>query len=233
MSNRKPSIRNITTHDISEILETYNKYRFSYLETYKTHALSEHSAIAKAFPNISFRSTYRIKSYDSTLEKAYERELKDTYDIHGGRHIIREVDGIQTEDILIEHCYKIMEFLLNEYYPKNNILPIEGTFKDYIKTPKENGYAAIHISCLEEDRKFETQIKTEKMSEVAQIGRASHSSNYKPRFPGKYALTKLPFYIIPTTDVNGCTYIYEPNFEETFCHYYGMTYDEYLKKYEN
>jgi guanosine-3',5'-bis(diphosphate) 3'-pyrophosphohydrolase len=54
---------------------------------------------------------------------------------------------------------------------------IAGRFKDYISTPKANGYQSIHTSVtLREPRnqKIEVQIRTEEMQEVAESGVAAH-----------------------------------------------------------
>ncbi len=54
---------------------------------------------------------------------------------------------------------------------------IAGRFKDYISTPKSNGYQSLHTGVtLREPRnqKIEVQIKTPEMSDVAENGVASH-----------------------------------------------------------
>ncbi len=54
---------------------------------------------------------------------------------------------------------------------------IAGRFKDYISTPKPNGYQSIHTGVtLREPRnqKIEVQIRTREMHDVAENGVASH-----------------------------------------------------------
>jgi GTP diphosphokinase / guanosine-3',5'-bis(diphosphate) 3'-diphosphatase len=54
--------------------------------------------------------------------------------------------------------------------------PIEGTMKDYISNPKENGYKSLHLSVRDPQTKypFEIQIRTLEMDEFAEYGVAAH-----------------------------------------------------------
>jgi GTP pyrophosphokinase len=46
--------------------------------------------------------------------------------------------------------------------------------KDYIALPKPNGYRSIHLTFFQDGHSIEIQIRTEKMHQEAQFGRASH-----------------------------------------------------------
>ena len=52
---------------------------------------------------------------------------------------------------------------------------IPGKFKDYISTPKKNGYQSIHTTLIgPQNQRVEVQIRTEKMNDLAERGLAAH-----------------------------------------------------------
>ncbi|MBP9752640.1 MAG: bifunctional (p)ppGpp synthetase/guanosine-3',5'-bis(diphosphate) 3'-pyrophosphohydrolase [Proteobacteria bacterium] len=69
----------------------------------------------------------------------------------------------------ITECYQALGIIHQEF----SVVP--GRFKDYISTPKPNGYQAIHTVILGPfNTKIEIQIKTTKMQEFAEHGLAAH-----------------------------------------------------------
>ena len=53
--------------------------------------------------------------------------------------------------------------------------PVQERFKDFIATPKSNGYQSIHTTIIGADGKMvEIQIRTKGMDATAEIGVASH-----------------------------------------------------------
>ena len=85
--------------------------------------------------------------------------LEQITDIIGFRIILNNVDD----------CYKT----LGIFHKKWNCIP--GKFKDYISSPKINGYKSIHTSVIGSNKKpIEIQIRTHEMHEFAERGIASH-----------------------------------------------------------
>ncbi len=71
----------------------------------------------------------------------------------------------------VEDCYKALGVIHTKYHM------IPGGFKDFISTPKSNGYQSLHTLVMgPEQRCVEIQIRTYEMHEVAELGVAAHWS---------------------------------------------------------
>ena len=90
---------------------------------------------------------------------------------------IKDVSFEQLSDIMafrvmvdkVEDCYRVLG-VVHTSYPT-----VPGRFKDYISTPKRNGYRSIHTSIIGPQRhRIEIQIRTHQMHEVAELGVAAH-----------------------------------------------------------
>ncbi len=69
----------------------------------------------------------------------------------------------------VEECYAVLGIVHQIY------TPIQERFKDFIATPKSNGYQSIHTTVFGRGGKmFEVQIRTKAMDETAEIGVAAH-----------------------------------------------------------
>jgi guanosine-3',5'-bis(diphosphate) 3'-pyrophosphohydrolase len=69
----------------------------------------------------------------------------------------------------VEDCYHALG-IFHSAYP---VVP--GRFKDYLSTPKPNGYRSLHTGVIgPEKQRIEIQIRTQEMHEVAELGVAAH-----------------------------------------------------------
>lgn len=103
----------------------------------------------------------RVKRAYSLFKKLqkYQGDLSHIYDIIALRIITRS-----TAD-----CYSTLGAIHEAYQP------VPGRIKDYISTPKPNGYQSIHTSVFSKNGTvFEIQIRTDLMDEEAERGIAAH-----------------------------------------------------------
>ena len=71
----------------------------------------------------------------------------------------------------VGQCYQVLG-AIHGRYPT-----VPGRFKDYISTPKPNGYRSLHTGVIGPERqRIEIQIRTAGMHEVAELGVAAHWS---------------------------------------------------------
>lgn len=81
---------------------------------------------------------------------------------------------IMTEDVAT--CYQALGVIHTHYQT------IPGSFKDFISTPKNNGYQSLHTVVMGPQQRFiEVQIRTEEMHRIAELGVAAHWSYKQAR----------------------------------------------------
>jgi len=112
--------------------------------------------------------------YDSNKIKIYSR-VKHYYSIYMKMQRkgvnIEEVLDLMAIRILVDKeidCYKVLGYIHLEYNP------LIARFKDYVATPKENGYQTIHTTVFYNSKIHEVQIRTNDMHKVAEYGIAAH-----------------------------------------------------------
>jgi len=82
---------------------------------------------------------------------------------------ITDIIGFRITLSSVDECYKT----LGIFHKRWNCIP--GKFKDFISSPKINGYKSIHTSVIGSNKKpIEIQIRTHEMHEFAERGVASH-----------------------------------------------------------
>lgn len=88
---------------------------------------------------------------------------------------LADIVGFRIVTSSVGECYA----MLGQIHEKYHTIP--GHFKDYISTPKVNGYQSIHTAVIgPQQQRIEVQIRTEDMNEIAEYGIAAHWG-YKQR----------------------------------------------------
>ncbi|AFS47474.1 (p)ppGpp synthetase, RelA/SpoT family [alpha proteobacterium HIMB5] len=145
--------RTLIKNKLDEIKED-KKDTFETLSIELTELLNDHKIYAEIYG--------REKTPFSIWRKVQKKRvsLEQITDIIGFRIILNTVDD----------CYKT----LGIFHKKWNCVP--GKFKDYISSPKINGYKSIHTSVVigPNQKPIEIQIRTMSMHEFAERGIASH-----------------------------------------------------------
>ena len=183
----------------SEWLDTYVSLHDAILESARQHLeeaiMSDPEFLSKA-ERVEVQS--RTKSAISTLKKLLRlgnlqeggRKREEVFDVLGLRVIVVPkgddssdasgggLDREAAEQAAVEACY-VVERIVASMWPA-----IESRSKDYIASPKPNGYSSIHKSVIVADRgvlfdeatTVELQIRTASMHQMAELGNAAHSA---------------------------------------------------------
>jgi GTP pyrophosphokinase len=104
---------------------------------------------------------YRVKHLYSLWDKLkhHDYDIAKIYDIFALRILVPNVGD----------CYQALGIIHGLYKP------LPGKFKDYIATPKPNGYQSLHTTVFDgQGGVIEIQIRTEEMHEEAEYGIYSH-----------------------------------------------------------
>jgi GTP pyrophosphokinase len=124
-----------------------------------------------------FRTDYRIKRLYS-LYKKLERKDKNI-------EKVRDISALRIIVPTVSDCYQILGIIHNVWQP------LPGKIKDYIASPRPNGYRSLHTTIFTGDGGLiEIQIRTEEMHKEAEYGIASHIS-YKGSFGEKKKTSNL------------------------------------------
>ncbi|MDD6344937.1 MAG: bifunctional (p)ppGpp synthetase/guanosine-3',5'-bis(diphosphate) 3'-pyrophosphohydrolase [Oscillospiraceae bacterium] len=154
--------------EIEQILEFKKESREEFIQSIK-------DKIAERFRNETFEREPviegRVKSIYSIYKKVFinKRSIDEIYD----KYAVRIIVSTKAE------CYNVFGIIHDMF------TPIPTRIKDYISSPKANGYQSIHTTVIgKEGIPFEVQIRTFEMHETAEYGIAAHWK-YKEGIKGK------------------------------------------------
>ena len=139
------------------IRDLLNKHGDEFLHTV-CHTIAKHLA-ENGIQKATIR--HRVKSIYGIYRKMYmqNKDFEEIYDIYAVRIILENVS----------ECYNALGLIHDMYHPLPN------RFKDYISTPKPNGYQSLHTTVIgREAIPFEVQIRTWDMDRMAEYGIAAH-----------------------------------------------------------
>jgi hypothetical protein len=141
-------------HEIEEKVDSRFSKRQPYVERLKTLVEKCLSDL-----NINGRVYGRRKHIYSIYKKMQEHSLDNIYDLIAVRALVQTVP----------ECYALLGRL------HSLVEPYKNRFKDYISTPKPNGYQSLHTTVLFEGLPVEIQIRTEEMHQYAEYGVAANT----------------------------------------------------------
>ncbi len=114
----------------------------------------------------------RTKSAYSTWKKMRRQQcgLERVDDLVALRVILEADDTTESVEDDTALCYHVLGKVHGRW------TPLPRTLKDYISSPKPNGYRSLHTTVLVGSQPLEVQIRTDDMHRVAELGAAAHWS---------------------------------------------------------
>jgi GTP pyrophosphokinase len=115
---------------------------------------------------LKFRIFGRVKSISSIANKLNKKMIpfEEIYDIFAIRVILNV-----PKDKEKSACWHVYSVITDHY------TPVPERLKDWISTPKSNGYESLHTTVMGPKGRFvEVQIRSERMDEIAELGFAAH-----------------------------------------------------------
>lgn len=175
---------------IRAVKEEIEDIAFHYLDPFACaeieQALEKNKAEREAFiDSIKERIEKRLEQYFDVMPQIDGR-VKSLYGIYKKVYM----NGKQYDQIYDKYAVRIIVTTVTECYNVLGIIhdmfkPIPNRFKDYISTPKPNGYQSLHTTVIgREGIPFEVQIRTWEMNYTAEYGIAAHWK-YKEGIQGK------------------------------------------------
>jgi len=143
---------------LSNVKDRYSE-RERYIEKIKPIALKSLKKERIKVIDLHARAKHYFSLYQKLLR--YDMDIERIYDLVALRIIVPKSST----------CYKTIGVLHKQW------MPLPGRIKDYIASPKPNGYRSLHTTVVCEEKKIvEFQIKTPLMHKEAEYGAAAHLS---------------------------------------------------------
>ncbi|MEG1413854.1 MAG: RelA/SpoT family protein [Mucinivorans sp.] len=147
---------------IEEKLFSTNASRQQYIERFN------HPLIQKlTHSNIKFEISARVKSVYSIWKKMKQKQIpfEEIYDLFAVR-VVFDPTEVASEK---SQCWSIYSLVTDVYRPKMDRM------RDWVGTPKANGYEALHCTVMGPDGIWaEVQIRSRRMDDIAERGVAAH-----------------------------------------------------------
>lgn len=148
--------------EIAQKLQESKKERNEYIKAFIAPLKEELSKMG-----CDFRIMGRPKSIFSIWNKIRKKKVafEEIYDLFAIRIILDAGDNDDERAL----CWKAYSVVANVHQP------IPERLKDWITTPKSNGYESLHTTVVgPKGRNVEVQIRTERMDDIAERGFAAH-----------------------------------------------------------
>ena len=143
------------------------------LEAIKTSKLEDYEVFTKPIRDrlesmgYTFTMRCRIKTVYSIWKKMMSKQcaFEDVYDLMAVRIVFTPNESMSEKD----QCWMIYSAITEIYRPHPERI------RDWISTPKANGYEALHVTVMGKNGEWiEVQIRTNRMHEIAEHGYAAH-----------------------------------------------------------
>lgn len=147
--------------EIKQKLQETKASRNSYIERFIVPLQQEMDEAG-----LKYRVTGRPKSIHSIWNKIKSKDVsfEEIYDLFAVR-IILDVPRKKEK----ASCWQVYSIVTDVYRP------IPERLKDWVTTPKSNGYESLHTTVIGPEGRFvEVQIRSERMDEIAERGFAAH-----------------------------------------------------------
>ena len=151
-----------TWQDIHDKLE---QVKAGQMETYEHFSEPIRERLTSMGYQFSMKA--RIKSVYSIWKKMMRQQcsFEDVYDLMAVRIIFTPNESMSEKD----QCWMIYSAITEIYRPHPERI------RDWISTPKSNGYEALHVTVMANNGQWvEVQIRTDRMHEIAEHGYAAH-----------------------------------------------------------
>lgn len=148
-----------------EIHDQLSKARGAQLASFESFAAPIRSKLTSM--GYQFELKARTKSVYSIWKKMTKQQIsfEDVYDLLAVRIIFTPNESMSEKD----QCWMIYSAITEFYRPHPERI------RDWISTPKSNGYEALHVTVMgKEGDWIEVQIRTQRMHEIAERGLAAH-----------------------------------------------------------